>query len=83
MITIIIIIIIAMCRFVLAERVLYLPSLGFCILVVHGMSLLYDHIATRFKSVPLTEAFIIILTLLSARTVVRGAVCLVIACDLS
>ncbi|XP_074651440.1 protein O-mannosyl-transferase TMTC2-like [Tubulanus polymorphus] len=59
--------------FVIAERVLYIPSMGFCLLVAEGAHILY----VRHKSDPrqkrlIVAAVTILLTMFSIRTVCRN-----------
>lgn len=55
--------------FVLAERVLYLPSLGFCMLVVLGMQIILSR--TEFKKT-VTVVFLCMLLLFAVRSVQRS-----------
>ena len=59
--------------FVAAERILYLPSVAFCLLVGYG----FQHIASRINSasgsrIALSAAIISLLVSFSCRTVVRN-----------
>ncbi|KAM4677247.1 protein O-mannosyl-transferase TMTC1 [Discoglossus pictus] len=54
--------------FVVAERVLYMPSMGFCILCVHGMKVLFSRSSSRGSSA-LTLCFLLLLVLFSCKTV--------------
>ncbi|KAM5172941.1 protein O-mannosyl-transferase TMTC1 [Mantella aurantiaca] len=54
--------------FVVAERVLYMPSMGFCILCVYGMKILYTRSSPR-SSFALTLSFFLLLLLFSWKLV--------------
>ena len=59
--------------FVLAERVLYIPSMGFCLLVAHGAGVMYDRCwrdAVRRQLVVVAVGCIV--CLYGARTVLRN-----------
>jgi hypothetical protein len=56
--------------FVIAERVLYLPSMGACLLVAYGFSLLLKHFPSRKKL--LRAVFVSLLTVHCAKTFVRN-----------
>ncbi|RUS90699.1 hypothetical protein EGW08_001503 [Elysia chlorotica] len=56
--------------FVVAERVLYLPSIGFSLLVAQGLALLCGRVAGL--KLPLTLTFLMLLLVLGARTVYRN-----------
>jgi hypothetical protein len=59
--------------FVVAERVLYIPSLGFCLLVGHGFVKLMERFGDRnSRKMLLTISFILVLTALGGRTVNRN-----------
>jgi hypothetical protein len=62
--------------FVVAERVLYIPSLGFCLLVGHGFVKLVERFSDRSsrKKIPLllTMLLILVLMALGGRTIVRN-----------
>lgn len=62
--------------FVVAERVLYIPSLGFCLLVGHGFVILLEKLGDKRsrKNVAflLTMTLILILITLAGRTIVRN-----------
>lgn len=59
--------------FVLAERVLYIPSFGFCMLVAHGASVLLDFRSPgRSKDGILKAAIGLLLVSHSARTILRN-----------
>ena len=61
--------------FVIAERVLYIPSMGFCLLVAHGAHLLYKRLGDdQFKRRLLRVIFIVLVTLFSCKTVIRNRV---------
>ncbi|XP_031754523.1 protein O-mannosyl-transferase TMTC1 isoform X2 [Xenopus tropicalis] len=53
--------------FVVAERVLYMPSMGFCILCVHGLKVLQSHVGQR-RSLSLTLCFLFLLLLFSCKS---------------
>ena len=57
--------------FVIAERVLYIPSIGFCLLFAHGFSLSWKS-SGRFLKILLAMTTCVYLVLLSARTVRRN-----------
>lgn len=54
--------------FVVAERVLYMPSMGFCILCVYGMKILYTRSNPR-SSFAITTSFFLLLLLFSWKLV--------------
>ncbi|KAM4748733.1 protein O-mannosyl-transferase TMTC1 [Rhinophrynus dorsalis] len=54
--------------FVVAERVLYMPSMGFCILCVHGLKILYTRCGP-LRSSALTLCFFLLLLLFSWKSV--------------
>ena len=56
--------------FVIAERVLYIPSIGFCLLVTVGFSHVWNA-ARRYRPI-LLAAFIILIGLFSIRTIIRN-----------
>uniref|UniRef100_A0A8W8J3J0 dolichyl-phosphate-mannose--protein mannosyltransferase n=2 Tax=Magallana gigas TaxID=29159 RepID=A0A8W8J3J0_MAGGI len=61
--------------FVIAERVLYIPSMGFCLLVSHGANCLYK----KYRSDPMKKKCILgcvglLLMMYSGRTVLRNKV---------
>ncbi|XP_068133728.1 protein O-mannosyl-transferase TMTC1 isoform X2 [Hyperolius riggenbachi] len=57
--------------FVVAERVLYMPSMGFCILCVHGMKCLYARSGPRGSSA-VTLGVLLLLILFSWKTMLQG-----------
>lgn len=57
--------------FVIAERVLYIPSVGFCLLYAHGFSTFWK-IGGKFLRIALAAMTCVYLVLLSARTVRRN-----------
>uniref|UniRef100_A0A1X7VL19 dolichyl-phosphate-mannose--protein mannosyltransferase n=1 Tax=Amphimedon queenslandica TaxID=400682 RepID=A0A1X7VL19_AMPQE len=61
--------------FVVAERILYIPSLGYCVLVVHGLKILGNTISLRYhiKSIDKILFLVIIITYI-LRTVDRNPV---------
>lgn len=61
--------------FVIAERILYIPSMGFSLLVAQGVWVLYKKlILDSSKQRIIGVTFIVLLCLLSAKTVVRNRV---------
>uniref|UniRef100_A0A4W5PZI0 DUF1736 domain-containing protein n=1 Tax=Hucho hucho TaxID=62062 RepID=A0A4W5PZI0_9TELE len=54
--------------FVVAERVLYMPSMGYCILVAHGLGRLYS-VVGRWGTTALTVSTLLLLLLFSWKTV--------------
>ena len=59
--------------FVIAERVLYLPSMGFCLLVAHGAGVMYDkYWRDQVKRQLIVVAVGCIISLYSARTMLRN-----------
>lgn len=59
--------------FVVAERVLYIPSLGFCLLVGHGFVKLIESSEDRnSRKMMLTVSLILVLMILGGRTVIRN-----------
>lgn len=59
--------------FVVAERVLYIPSTGYCLLVAHGAELLYSRCQTRrWARLALRLGAIWLIVVFSLRTVVRN-----------
>jgi hypothetical protein len=59
--------------FVVAERVLYIPSLGFCLLVGHGFVKLMERFGDRhFWKLLLMMFLILILLTLGGRTIIRN-----------
>ncbi|XP_077354800.1 protein O-mannosyl-transferase TMTC1 isoform X2 [Festucalex cinctus] len=59
--------------FVVAERVLYMPSMGYCILVVHGLSRLFSLVG-RFGTTVLSALMLLLLLLFSWKTVQQNKV---------
>uniref|UniRef100_A0A3B3RET1 dolichyl-phosphate-mannose--protein mannosyltransferase n=1 Tax=Paramormyrops kingsleyae TaxID=1676925 RepID=A0A3B3RET1_9TELE len=59
--------------FVVAERVLYMPSMGYCILVVHGLNRLWA-LGGRWGSTALTVSILLLLLLFSWKTVQQNEV---------
>ncbi|KAM9771731.1 protein O-mannosyl-transferase TMTC1 isoform X1 [Syngnathus typhle] len=59
--------------FVVAERVLYMPSMGYCILVVHGLSRLSSSVG-RFGTTILSASMLLLLLLFSWKTVQQNKV---------
>lgn len=58
--------------FVVAERVLYLPSLGFCFLVGHGFVALIGGTKSKILRVLISASFLSLLSLMASRTVLRN-----------
>uniref|UniRef100_A0A2C9JYV8 dolichyl-phosphate-mannose--protein mannosyltransferase n=1 Tax=Biomphalaria glabrata TaxID=6526 RepID=A0A2C9JYV8_BIOGL len=58
--------------FVIAERILYIPSIGFCILIAQGFQILCSALA-RFKSI-FTAAMLALMLVMAAKTVCRNQV---------
>uniref|UniRef100_A0A8C4RKU1 dolichyl-phosphate-mannose--protein mannosyltransferase n=1 Tax=Erpetoichthys calabaricus TaxID=27687 RepID=A0A8C4RKU1_ERPCA len=54
--------------FVVAERVLYMPSMGYCILVVHGLNKLWSLVG-KWGAAALTISMLLLLLLFSWKTV--------------
>ncbi|XP_051911797.1 protein O-mannosyl-transferase TMTC1 isoform X2 [Hippocampus zosterae] len=59
--------------FVVAERILYMPSMGYCILVVHGLSRLLSLVG-RFGTTVLSASMLLLLLLFSWKTVQQNKV---------
>ncbi|KAF1372684.1 hypothetical protein PFLUV_G00268470 [Perca fluviatilis] len=59
--------------FVVAERVLYMPSMGYCILVAHGMGRLYS-VVGRWGTTVLSVSMLLLLLLFSWKTVQQNHV---------
>ncbi|XP_057179852.1 protein O-mannosyl-transferase TMTC1 isoform X2 [Triplophysa rosa] len=59
--------------FVVAERVLYMPSMGYCVLVVHGLNRLYS-VVSRWGAAALTVSVLVVLLLLSWKTVQQNEI---------
>ncbi|XP_061523855.1 protein O-mannosyl-transferase TMTC1 isoform X2 [Phycodurus eques] len=59
--------------FVVAERVLYMPSMGYCILVVHGLSRLFSLVG-RWGTTVLSASMLLLLLLFSWKTVQQNQV---------
>ncbi|XP_061617506.1 protein O-mannosyl-transferase TMTC1 isoform X1 [Phyllopteryx taeniolatus] len=59
--------------FVVAERVLYMPSMGYCILVVHGLSRLFSLVG-RWGTTILSASMLLLLLLFSWKTVQQNQV---------
>lgn len=58
--------------FVIAERVLYIPSMGFCLLVAVGVRSLYVRLRRRFFRTVLLYCSAALVLLLSVKTVLRN-----------
>lgn len=58
--------------FVIAERVLYIPSMGFCLLVAVGMRSLYVRLCRRSSRAILVYCSAVLVLLFSAKTVLRN-----------
>uniref|UniRef100_A0A8C2HWW9 dolichyl-phosphate-mannose--protein mannosyltransferase n=1 Tax=Cyprinus carpio TaxID=7962 RepID=A0A8C2HWW9_CYPCA len=59
--------------FVVAERVLYMPSMGYCVLVVHGLNRLYS-VVSRWGAAALTVSILVVLLLFSWKTVQQNEI---------
>uniref|UniRef100_A0A8C9Z6G5 dolichyl-phosphate-mannose--protein mannosyltransferase n=1 Tax=Sander lucioperca TaxID=283035 RepID=A0A8C9Z6G5_SANLU len=59
--------------FVVAERVLYMPSMGYCILVAHGLGRLYS-VVGRWGTTVLSVSMLLLLLLFSWKTVQQNHV---------
>ncbi|XP_030643209.1 protein O-mannosyl-transferase TMTC1 [Chanos chanos] len=59
--------------FVVAERVLYMPSMGYCILVVHGLNRLCS-VVGRWGATALTVSMLLLLLLFSWKTVQQNEI---------
>ncbi|XP_052769332.1 protein O-mannosyl-transferase TMTC2-like [Mya arenaria] len=60
-------------RFVIAERVLYIPSMGFCLLVAHGLHTIYNHFhSNMLKQKLLAIATVFLILMYSGKTVRRN-----------
>ncbi|KAJ8402447.1 hypothetical protein AAFF_G00369360 [Aldrovandia affinis] len=59
--------------FVVAERVLYMPSMGYCILVVHGLNRLCSLVG-RWGAMALTVSMLLLLLLFSWKTVQQNEI---------
>ncbi|XP_034145952.1 protein O-mannosyl-transferase TMTC1 isoform X2 [Esox lucius] len=59
--------------FVVAERVLYMPSMGYCILVAHGLGRLCS-VAGRWGNTALTVSMLLVLLLFSWKTVQQNEI---------
>ena len=57
--------------FVVAERVLYLPSMGFCLLVAYGLDKLYNATSSHHQ-VMVKAAFAFLIAIHSAKTFLRN-----------
>ncbi|XP_035209841.1 protein O-mannosyl-transferase TMTC2-like, partial [Stegodyphus dumicola] len=58
--------------FVVAERVLYIPSMGFCLLVALGVDLLYRRQESYFRKLLVLAAVFVLMVVMSTRTVIRN-----------
>ncbi|KFM61828.1 Transmembrane and TPR repeat-containing protein 2, partial [Stegodyphus mimosarum] len=58
--------------FVVAERVLYIPSMGFCLLVALGVDHLYRRQETYFRKRLVLAAVFVLMVVMSMRTVIRN-----------
>lgn len=58
--------------FVIAERVLYIPSMGFCLLVAVGMRSLYVRLRRRSSRAVLVHCAAVLVLLFSVKTVLRN-----------
>uniref|UniRef100_A0A673JK15 dolichyl-phosphate-mannose--protein mannosyltransferase n=1 Tax=Sinocyclocheilus rhinocerous TaxID=307959 RepID=A0A673JK15_9TELE len=59
--------------FVVAERVLYMPSMGYCVLVVHGLNRL-NSVVSRWGAAALTVSMLVVLLLFSWKTVQQNEI---------
>nr|XP_033809118.1 protein O-mannosyl-transferase TMTC1 [Geotrypetes seraphini] len=59
--------------FVVAERVLYMPSMGYCILIVHGMNKLCTWLG-KWGAAALTVSTLLLLLLFSLKTVKQNEI---------
>ncbi|XP_027007329.1 protein O-mannosyl-transferase TMTC1 isoform X1 [Tachysurus fulvidraco] len=59
--------------FVVAERVLYMPSMGYCILVVHGLNRLCA-VLSRLGAAALTVSMLLLILLFSWKTVQQNEI---------
>ncbi|XP_029016223.1 protein O-mannosyl-transferase TMTC1 isoform X2 [Betta splendens] len=59
--------------FVVAERVLYMPSMGYCVLVAHGLGRLYS-VLGRWGTTVLSVSMLLLLLLFSWKTVQQNQV---------
>ncbi|KAM4712287.1 protein O-mannosyl-transferase TMTC1 isoform 2-T2 [Anableps anableps] len=59
--------------FVVAERVLYMPSMGYCILVAHGLGRLFS-VAGRWGTTLLSVCMLLLILLFSWKTVQQNTV---------
>ncbi|XP_062560737.1 protein O-mannosyl-transferase TMTC4 [Armigeres subalbatus] len=59
--------------FVIAERVLYIPSLGFCYLVSYGFTKLYEKLDIRWVRIAIGTGFLLLIITFVLRTVQRSA----------
>ena len=58
--------------FVIAERILYIPSMGFCLLVAHGAGLLHTYVREKWKKRAVIVSLAVVVLLYGARTVIRN-----------
>ena len=58
--------------FVVAERVLYLPSMGYCLLVTYGLSRLIRSTERAWLRVGMATPFLLLIGLFAMRTVMRN-----------
>ncbi|XP_058825228.1 protein O-mannosyl-transferase TMTC4 isoform X2 [Topomyia yanbarensis] len=59
--------------FVIAERVLYIPSLGYCYLIAFGFDQLFEKVDTRWIRVLVGTGFFLVCLLFVVRTMQRSA----------
>uniref|UniRef100_A0A671SZ17 dolichyl-phosphate-mannose--protein mannosyltransferase n=1 Tax=Sinocyclocheilus anshuiensis TaxID=1608454 RepID=A0A671SZ17_9TELE len=59
--------------FVVAERVLYMPSMGYCVLVVHGLNRL-NSVVSRWGAAALTVSMLVVLLLFSWKTIQQNEI---------
>ncbi len=58
--------------FVVAERVLYLPSLGYCFIVGYGFTIAFKTLRSAFVRFLTASTFIVLICLMASRTVLRN-----------
>lgn len=58
--------------FVVAERILYIPSMGFCLLVAQGSHVLYQHCRERWQKRCVVGCLALVIVLFSLRTCTRN-----------
>ncbi|XP_050390275.1 protein O-mannosyl-transferase TMTC2 [Patella vulgata] len=58
--------------FVIAERILYIPSMGFCLLVAHGSFILYKKCSQHWQKTLMVVSLISTVILFSSKTFLRN-----------